>query len=188
MTARQRLLAACALLLVAACALLLALQHARLASTFESRSRDRQVIVARDLAQSVEAQLALGLELSDAPTVAQLLARARQQSPGVQAVAVLDTRAQVLLAEEARWVATMRGPLRQHRRPSGPMPRAAPWAGGSARRARVRPLPWRWACPTRSARAPARWSCTTTTVPRARWRPRPLPGCGRWRWRPWRPG
>ena len=100
MTARQRLLAACALLLVAACALLLALQHARLASTFESRSRDRQVIVARDLAQSVEAQLALGLELSDAPTVAQLLARARQQSPGVQAVAVLDTRAQVLLAED----------------------------------------------------------------------------------------
>jgi hypothetical protein len=105
---RRKLLAACALLLVTATGLLLALQYARFASTFEARARDRQVILARDLAQAVEAHLALGLGLSDAPALARAMAVTRSQAPDARALGILDARGQVVLADVAPGVDSAR--------------------------------------------------------------------------------
>lgn len=82
------------LLLLAAVGLLLFLNHAKFESTFEQRTRDRQAIVARDIAQTLEAQMALGLTLSDSPVVHQVLSRAQSTDPHVHAVVILDLRGQ----------------------------------------------------------------------------------------------
>jgi len=98
MRSRRSVLIACALLLAAACGLLAQLNHAKLASTFEQRSRDRHAITARDTARALEAQLALGLALTDTPATRALLARSAAQDPEVIAVAVLDPRGETVLA------------------------------------------------------------------------------------------
>lgn len=98
MRTRGALLVACGLLLVAACALLAALNDAKLASTFEQRSRDRHAITARDTARALEAQLALGLALADTPPTRALLARTTALDPEAIGVAIVDPRGATVLA------------------------------------------------------------------------------------------
>lgn len=90
MTSRQRLLGACAVLLVAATAMLLFLNHAKFASTFENRMRDRHAIVIDKLAEALEAQIALGIPVSDTPALRELLRRVQVHDPAIRAIAVLD--------------------------------------------------------------------------------------------------
>jgi MFS family permease len=98
MRTRGTVLIACALLLAAACALLALLNHAKLASTFEQRSRDRHATTARDTARALEAQLALGLALADTPAVRTLLERTAAHGRDVLGIAVLDARGATVLA------------------------------------------------------------------------------------------
>ena len=116
MRTRASVLVACALLLAAACALLTLLNQAKLASTFEQRSRDRHAITARDTARALEAQLALGLALADTPAMRALLARTPAQDREVLAVAVLDPRGATVLAvgegSPDRWAAARLKPSR----------------------------------------------------------------------------
>lgn len=94
---RALLLLACALLLTASAGLLLFLNHAKFQATFENRTRDRQAILARDIAQTLEAHLALGLTLSDTPALRDMLGRALAVDNTTRAVAVLDLRRQTLV-------------------------------------------------------------------------------------------
>ena len=94
----RRLMAACAVLLAVATALLLALNHAKIESTLEKRARDRQQLVAGELAKALEAHLALGLALEDTPALRVVLERTLAADPQMHAVAVLDTRGRTVLA------------------------------------------------------------------------------------------
>ncbi|MGB7479990.1 MAG: hypothetical protein WA924_06680, partial [Burkholderiaceae bacterium] len=91
MRSAHRPLAAGALLLTLAAALLLFLNHAKFASTLETRERARQMLLADDLARTLEAHLALGLALDDAPALRALLARGLEHDPRLLAAATLDT-------------------------------------------------------------------------------------------------
>jgi predicted MFS family arabinose efflux permease len=92
MTARSRQLLACALLLVAAVAMLMLLNYAKFSSTFEHRTRDRHGIVADNLADALEAQLALGLTIMDTPALRTVLERGMAHDSSILAIAALDVR------------------------------------------------------------------------------------------------
>jgi predicted MFS family arabinose efflux permease len=91
----RRLYVASALLLVFGAVLLLFLNHGKFASTFEARERARHGLLATDLAQTLEAHLALGLELEDTPNIRSLLNAGLSQSPGLLSIAVLRNDGQV---------------------------------------------------------------------------------------------
>jgi len=94
-----RLLLSCAALLVGAVALLLLLNQAKFSSTFDSRLRQRVAITGQDAARSLDAQMALGIVLSDTPAQRGLLQRAKQAEPAIEALAVIDPRGKILLSE-----------------------------------------------------------------------------------------
>lgn len=89
-TRSRRLLLACTLLLVLATGLLLALNHAKLESTLEKRARDRQTLIASELAKALQAHLALGLSLEDTPALRASLQRTLALDPQTRALAVLN--------------------------------------------------------------------------------------------------
>lgn len=120
MTPRLRLLGACAALLVAAAGLLLFLNHAKFASTFEGRLRDRQAIVADKLAEALEAQIALGVPVSDTPALRALLQRGRQHDPAIRAIAVIDPRGATTLVVGAGDPVLWRAVLARPAKPAQP--------------------------------------------------------------------
>ena len=89
-----RPLAIGAVLLVLAVALLLFLNHAKFSATLEHREQVRQMLVADDLAKTLESHLALGLVLEDTPALNVLLERPRIYDTRLHAVAVLDPQGQ----------------------------------------------------------------------------------------------
>lgn len=93
----RRLYVASAALLVFGAVLLLFLNHGKFASTFEARERARHGLLVSDLSQTLEAHLALGLELEDTPTLHNLLAAGLSQSPGMLSVGVLRNDGQVVV-------------------------------------------------------------------------------------------
>ncbi|MDQ3058337.1 MAG: MFS transporter [Pseudomonadota bacterium] len=90
----RRPLAAEALLLTLAVALLLFLNHAKFSAALEHREQVRQMLVADDLAKTLESHLALGLMLEDTPALHALLDRRRTDDARVRAVVVLDAQGQ----------------------------------------------------------------------------------------------
>lgn len=120
MTPRLRLLGACAALLVAATGLLLFLNHAKFASTFEGRLRDRQAIVADKLAETMEARIALGVPVSDTPALRELLQRGRQHDPAIRAIALLDPNGATTLVVGAGDPALWRAVLARPAKPAQP--------------------------------------------------------------------
>ncbi len=107
-----RLYFASAALLLFAAGLLLFLNFGKFASTFDARERGRHSLMTTDVTQSLEAHMALGLELEDTANLRALLGNGLAQSPGVQSMAVLGTdlrpRVQVGINEPARWVDDVR--------------------------------------------------------------------------------
>lgn len=89
-TPRVRQLIACAILLITAAGLLTVLNYAKFASTFENRTRDSHGIVVASMAETLEAQLALGLTIVDTPALRHVLERGKVLDPGILAIAVLD--------------------------------------------------------------------------------------------------
>jgi len=101
MRATLRPMAVAAALLVGAVCLLLLLNQAQLASTFDKRTRDRHLLLADDLAKTLEAQLALGLSIEDTPSTRAVLTRTLTHAPGLRALAVLGTDGKPRLAAGA---------------------------------------------------------------------------------------
>ncbi len=97
-SSRTRQLITCAFLLAGAVGLLLILNYTKFASTFESRLQQRVSITARDAARSLDAQMALGITLSDTPAQRGVLERARQSEPAMAAIAVISPRGKVVVS------------------------------------------------------------------------------------------
>lgn len=102
---RQRIM--CAFLLAGAVGLLLILNYAKFASTFENRLQQRVGITGQDAARSLDAQMALGITLSDTPAQRGVLERARQSEPAIAAMAVISPRGKIVVStgngSEALW-------------------------------------------------------------------------------------
>jgi MFS family permease len=107
MSTRNRQLMACALLLTGAVGLLLMLNYAKFSSTFENRLQQRVGITGQDAARSLDAQMALGITLSDTPAQRGVLERARQSEPAIAAMAVISPRGKIVVSSgngsEALW-------------------------------------------------------------------------------------
>lgn len=114
MSSEYRALAAGALLLTMAVALLLFLNHAKFASTLENRERARQMLLADDLARTLESHLALGLALDDTPALRALLGRGLEHDARLRAVAALDAAGTARVVAgggtPALWQAAWRAP------------------------------------------------------------------------------
>lgn len=98
MSAQRRPLLACILLLAFAVALLLFLNDAKFKSTLESREHARHAMLADHLAKIIDARLALGLDLEDAPELRSLLTRDLRTDPRLRALATIDAEGRVQIA------------------------------------------------------------------------------------------
>lgn len=86
----------CASLLTLALLFLLALQYAKYASTFDTRAQDRYGILTQHWADTIEAQLALGLSITESQAVARVLHQAKDSTSGVFGVGVLNPQGELL--------------------------------------------------------------------------------------------
>lgn len=86
----------CASLLTLALLFLLALQYAKYASTFDTRAQDRYGILTQHWADTIEAQLALGLSITESQAVARVLHQAKNSTNGLFGIGVLNPQGELL--------------------------------------------------------------------------------------------